>query len=294
MSNTSLRLWLDQARHELMGCTSGDEGLAALEARWLAEQVTGLTRTEVVMDADSTFLTTEQLSKLSAFIDARKSGTPLARLLGWREFWGLRFALNAATLEPRPDSETLIEAALAHLPSQMKAPRIVDFGTGSGCLLASLLHELPDAQGVAVDQSAEALHMAARNFKNLRLDDRVSCIQSNWASALLPDLAGQFDLLISNPPYITMHEFLNEIADDVRNHDPLAALVDEVGDGLGTYHTLLPQLRQLAAPEALIVLEIGHMQAFPVGSLVKQHGFSVLEVRKDYGSNPRAVVAKAA
>jgi len=251
-----------------------------LDARWLLEAATGLSRTTLVMQAQQE-LSPEQLAIYHSLIERRAAHEPVARILGQREFWGLPFKLSPATLEPRPDSETLIEAAL---DCGLAPRRILDLGTGTGCLLAALLTEYPQATGVAVDCSAAALATAQENFSALGLADRVQCLQSNWWEKV----EGLFDLVISNPPYLARHE-LEQVQPEVRQFDPLTALVSGA-DGLEAYRAILAGLSGHLAPGGVAVLELGLGQGAGVSALAKAQNLTVKSIKNDLGGVPRALV----
>jgi len=196
----------------------------------------------------------------------RLSGEPVARILGEKEFWSLRFMLGEETLVPRPETETIVEAALAAIPDTHRALRILDLGTGTGAILAALLSELPHAQGVAVDRSEAVLHVARENLRNLSLGGRASYVCGNWADAL----SGTFDLIVSNPPYITLDD-MALLSPEVREHDPRLALVAGA-DGLDAYRLILPQLGERLAASGVAVLELGQGQEAEVSALAEATG----------------------
>jgi len=229
------------------------------------------------------------ISALDGFerlLSRRISGEPVARIVGEKEFWSLRFALGSETLVPRPETETIVEAALAEISDRQRTLSILDLGTGTGAILAALLSELPNAKGVAVDKSEAALRVARDNIRNLSLGCRVSCVVGDWASAI----DGTFDLIVSNPPYIATKE-LALLSPEVRDHDPRLAL--EAGaDGLHAYRAIVNQLPGRLAANGKAVLELGQGQEDAVGALVR--GIDKLEVagsaRKDLSGIPRALV----
>lgn len=258
---------------------------AALEARWLLEAVTGLSPSALRL-REGEQAGPDQLLLFENIINRRLAHEPLARITGWREFWGLRFHLSAETLEPRPDSETLITTALQYL-SDAEAPyRLLDMGTGTGCLLAALLYELPAAHGIALDRSLGALATARRNLKQLQLDHRAAFVQGDWGAAL----AGQFDLIISNPPYIRTDE-AQSLAPEVIGHDPYNALFAGA-DGLAAYRTLIPHAYANLKPDGVLVLELGIGQGQAVRALAEAIGFNYLATVADLGDIPRAMALK--
>jgi release factor glutamine methyltransferase len=226
------------------------------------------------------------IASYERLIARRMAGEPVSRILGEKEFWSLRFTLGSETLVPRPETETVVEAALAEIEDRQSALAILDLGTGTGAILAALLTELPNATGIAVDRSEAALRVARENFRNLSLDARVSCLCGDWASAI----GGTFDLIVSNPPYIASKE-LALLSPEVRDHDPRLAL--EAGaEGLDAYKSIINQLGERLAAEGSAVLELGQGQEEAVSALVRANG--KLEVagraRKDLAGIPRALV----
>lgn len=219
-------------------------------------------------------------------LSRRISGEPVARIVGEKEFWSLRFALGADTLVPRPETETIVEAALAEIEDKQSAISILDLGTGTGAILAALLSELPNASGVAVDKSEAALRVACENLCNLSLGPRVSYLCGDWASAI----DGTFNLIVSNPPYIATKE-LALLSPEVRDHDPRLAL--EAGaDGLNAYRGIVNQLPDRLSYEGIAVLELGQGQEEAVSALVRATGKLQVSgrARTDLAGIPRALV----
>ncbi len=205
---------------------------------------------------------------------------PMAYILGHKEFWGLDFAVSPATLIPRADSETLVAAALAHCP----APRcVLDLGTGTGCLLLAVLAECGTAFGVGVDISLHAAALAAHNARSLGLGGRASFIVGDWAGAI----AGQFDLLLSNPPYIPQGE-ITGLMPEVARYEPSRAL-DGGEDGLDAYRRIIAELPRLLAPGGVAVLELGLGQAGHLAELAGQTGFACT-LRQDLACVARTAI----
>jgi release factor glutamine methyltransferase len=229
-----------------------------------------------------------QLGRLGAAIDRRVAREPLSHILGHREFWSLDFRVDGSVLDPRPDSETLVEAGLAALAERDRPWRLLDLGTGSGCLLLALLKELPAATGVGVDRSPAALRIAADNADRLGLSGRARFASGDWAVGL----AGEFDLILCNPPYIPSHA-IAELAPEVALYEPRLAL-DGGPDGLACYRRLAPQLGPLAAPGGSIVLELGEGQANTVAGLMEGAGLTVGGVKRDLTGRARALVLQPA
>jgi len=215
----------------------------------------------------------------AALVDRRAAGEPLAYITGTREFWSLPLAVSPAVLIPRPDSETLIEAAL-ELCAPRSPERILDLGTGSGALLLAALSEFPSAHGVGVDRSEAALAVARANAAVLGFADRADFVLGDWASAL----AGPFDLVLANPPYVADTEPLDAA---VRGFEPASALFAGP-EGLDCYRAIIPDLRRILAPSGVIVLEIGHLQADFITEMARRSGFAP-RLWRDLGGRPRAI-----
>jgi release factor glutamine methyltransferase len=241
---------------------------AELDARILVGAVLGLDLTGIIAAANRP-LTSEQATRLENFARRRLTGEPVARILGSKEFWGLPLKLSAATLVPRPDTETLVELALEMRRAAPRADhrwRIADIGTGSGAILLALLSELPDAYGVGTDISEDALQTAHGNAVDLGLAGRAGFVACDYAAAL----SGPFDLIVSNPPYIRSAEIAG-LATEVRDHDPRAAL-DGGADGLDAYRALIPRAARLLALEGALVVEAGQGQSGDIGGLMTAAG----------------------
>ncbi len=224
-------------------------------------------------------------SRAQAFAARRLVGEPLSRILGQREFWSLAFLLSPDVLDPRDDTETLVEAALAAF-AQRKAERlhVLDYGVGSGAILAALLTELPNAHGVGVDKSAAAAAQATDNLARLGLATRAKILVSDWG-ARLDESA--FDLIVSNPPYIASAEIAT-LAAEVRDYDPRLAL-DGGEDGLDAYRALAPQIAQRLAAGGRFFVEIGAEQAGDVEAIFSDAGLVGLHVVKDLAGHDRVV-----
>ena len=224
--------------------------------------------------------------QFEAFIRRRAAREPFAYIVGRREFWSLDFEVNPAVLIPRPDSETLVEAALKEFAARPPA-RIIDLGTGSGCLLISLLHEWQEATGVAVDISMEALEVARRNAVRLATSGRMRFDCRDFA------LTGdeRFDLVVSNPPYIA-DAVIESLEPDVRDHEPRLALSGGK-DGLEAYRRIAAALPALLSAGGRVMLEIGYDQAAGVTRTLENQGLRGIRIVKDLGGNDRVVVATA-
>ena len=206
---------------------------AALDARVLLLAALDIGASELAHPPGRKASTGEEASRLGAWTARRLAREPVARILGEREFWGLPFELTAETLVPRPDTETIVETALSLFPDRHAPLRLVDLGTGSGCLLVALLHELPQAIGVGIDRSPDAVRTARSNARRNGVGSRSLFVVSDWASAI----GGGVDLIVSNPPYIAS-DVVESLDLDVREHDPRLAL-DGGADGLDAYRIIL-------------------------------------------------------
>ena len=224
-------------------------------------------------------------ARLNDALARRLKGEPLWRVLGAREFWGLSFRLSPGTLEPRPDSETLIDAALGHLAARRHDElRLLDLGTGTGCLLIATLREFPRASGLGVDLSPEAVATATSNAARNGVSARAAFHEGDWTAGINE----RFDLILSNPPYIGSAEIAH-LDKNVREHDPLLAL-DGGPDGLDAYRALAAGLPGHLKPGGLAILEIGAGQEEAVVALMRQAGLRHLDSRRDLGGHIRALV----
>jgi release factor glutamine methyltransferase len=257
---------------------------AELDARLLVGAALRLDLTGLITSANRALISDESVH-LESLAKRRLDGEPVARILGQKEFWGLPLKLSAATLVPRPDTETVVELALEIVRASSASPkRIADIGTGTGAILLALLHELPDAFGVGTDVSLDALATARRNAADLELSPRAGFIACNYAAAL----NGPFELIVSNPPYIPTRAIAG-LAIEVRDFDPLAAL-DGGADGLDAYRALIPQAADSLAPGGALVVEGGQGQAPQIEALMTAANLTVHYPPKvDLAGIPRAI-----
>lgn len=254
------------------------------DAEILLEHVTGKARTFILAFGE-TALTADQQAQLSALLSRRKAGEPVAHLTGEREFWSLPLYVSAATLIPRPDTECLVEHALARLPAT--ACRILDLGTGTGAIALALASERPDCQITAVDVMPDAVALALRNAARLGFNN-VKIQQSSWFDALVGQ---QFDMIVSNPPYIDERDpHLSQ--GDVR-FEPLTALV-AAEEGLADIAHIVTVSRQYLTAGGWLLIEHGWTQAEAVRALFTQAGYERVETCQDYGGNDRLTLGKMA
>jgi release factor glutamine methyltransferase len=260
-----------------------------LDARLLLCHAAALTHESFVARAGEA-LQPEAAVRLEALVRRRASREPISRITGTREFYGRSFLVDGSALDPRPDTETLIEVALALIEKtgRREEPlRVLDLGTGTGCILVTLLAELAKARGLGTDLSPAALRLAEANARRLGVAGRASFLASDWLDAI----HGEFDLIVSNPPYIASGE-IERLAPEVAHHDPYLAL-DGGPDGLKAYRRIAAGAARLVAPKGAILVEIGASQAPAVAGLLRDGGFLVENdgLSFDLGGRPRVVVA---
>jgi release factor glutamine methyltransferase len=254
------------------------------DARFLLLGLLGLETKDLTLDGDRPI--GEGAPLLEAALARRAAGEPVARILGAWEFWGLPFALVPETLVPRPDTETVVEAALAALPERRAPLRLLDLGTGTGCLLVALLTELPNAFGIGLDRSEAALRAARKNAQTNGVGGRARFACGDWCASL----RGPFDLVVSNPPYIPAATIAG-LDREVAEHDPPAAL-DGGADGLDAYRRILGEIGAggILAPGAPVVVEIGYDQAVDVRTIGTEAGLTFTRLAKDLAGHDRALI----
>jgi release factor glutamine methyltransferase len=254
-----------------------------LEARLLLAHALGLTQNDLIRDPGRPIDTTGYNDLLTR----RVAHEPLALIVGHREFWSLNFRVSPATLIPRADSETLVEAALAAFEDHPPPRTILDLGTGTGCLLLALLTEFPSAFGIGLDLVPQAVALAKANAVALGMTNRSAFAATDWTNAI----AGRFDLVVANPPYIPAPDIAG-LMPEVAHHEPRTAL-DGGEDGCDAYRSIVPRLQDHLASNGTAILELGQGQATYVREIARRAGFQT-SLRLDLGRTPRAVVLKAA
>lgn len=256
-----------------------------LDASLLLEYATGLTVLTRITEPGR-LVPVEKIERFETCIARRLAREPVHRIIGQREFYGLPLQLTAATLVPRPDTETLVDLVLPFVRDRIARTggcNILDIGTGTGAIALALLSEAPGATATGTDISGEACMVAETNARLLGLDDRFTAIRSNWFEAV----AARYDLIVSNPPYIR-HGDIAALDADVRDHDPMAAL-DGGEDGLDAYRVLADDLVPFFEQDGAIAVEIGHDQSQDVTNLFETAGFAKIGERSDYGGHIRAL-----
>lgn len=254
---------------------------ARVEARLLLGHVLGRKPLALPLEGHRA-VGAEDAARFRALVDRRAAHEPSAYLTGTRGFWTLDLAVTPAVLIPRPDTETVVAAALDHAGGRANVRRVLDLGTGSGAILLALLAECPNAWGVGLDRSEAALRLARANAKACGLEGRAAFVRGDWAEAI----SGRFDIVASNPPYVDTAT-IDTLAPEVAAHEPRAAL-DGGADGLSSYRAIIPTLPRLLAPSGIAVLELGAGQAESVAAIAAAEGLRRLEIRQDLGGVPRA------
>lgn len=270
----------------------GEAGIdtPALDARLLISAATGLDETQMARQPERA-VSAEEAATLADFVSQRCDRRPVSKILGARAFWHHTFIVSDDVLDPRPDSEILIEAVLARLPDSF-AGRLIDLGTGSGCLLLSLLAERSQATGLGIDISREALGVAEANARHLGLEARVEFRHGDWLQDVTVTTPSLFpaDMIIANPPYITTQE-MSELAPEVARFDPTLALHGGA-DGLDPYRAILADAPPLLADQGWLIFEIGYTQGAAVKQMMQAHGFDQCAVMQDLAAHDRIVVGK--
>jgi release factor glutamine methyltransferase len=276
----TLKEWRQQIEEAL---TDAGFDNASLEAKWLLAAVLKRDPAFITLEPNYVLSSSETLT-LQSWLKRRLQGEPLSRIRGYREFWSLPFHVNEHTLDPRPDTEIVVEGVLKWVGERKDHPwHILDLGTGTGCLLISLLHELKKATGVGVDLSQETLSTAQENAILNKVSSRCTFYQSNWGKGLQE----KFDIIVSNPPYIPLQN-KKTLGKEVLHYDPPLALFGGE-DGFDCYRILSEDIPSLLSPHGISVLEIGMGQKEVVEALFHEKGFSTLFIMQDLAGIERAL-----
>lgn len=271
---------LQNARNALR---DADIELSALDARLLLQAASALTHEQVIAEPNMV-LPADKISRFKSFIDRRLQHEPVTRILGVREFYGRLFQVSPAVLDPRADTETIIELTLQLMGQEPM--RILDLGTGSGAIAITLLAERPNWSGIGVDLSADALEIAKANCTVLGVTGRLAFHNGTWFDGI----SEKFDLIISNPPYIPRSDIF-ELSLEVQNFDPHLAL-DGGGDGLEAYRAIAAGSAKYLNSKGLVILEIGAGQGADVTQIFINQGFELTEQKSDLGDHVRALAFK--
>lgn len=259
---------------------------ADLDARLLLQAATGWSHAQLMSRARDEVPEGQQ-EYYRSFLDRRCLHEPVSRIIGHREFWSLDFILSPAVLDPRPDTETLVQAVLDSIDDVTVPLTILDLGTGSGCILIALLSELPNAQGIAVDQSEEALLVARANALHNGMADRISFVCGDWAGAIQ---AKSCDIVVSNPPYIET-DSMAELMPDVLDYDPVSAL-DGGADGLVAYRQIIEGLSRLFVGDGRVYLEVGKGQGPDVADILAKATGTPTQIVADLAGIGRCVTGR--
>jgi release factor glutamine methyltransferase len=256
-----------------------------LDARILTGHALALDHTALASSSERK-ATGSEIAAIAQLARRRLGREPVARITGRKEFWGLELRVTPATLVPRPETETVVEAVLAAIGDKSRALRMADFGTGTGALLLALLSELPNTSGIGTDINAEALVTAQANANYLGLAQRAEFVLCDYGAAL----HGPFDLVVSNPPYIASGD-IAALAPEVRDYDPRLAL-DGGASGLDGYRAVVADARRILAPKGILVVELGAGQAPDVAALFHNGGFATEPPRADFSGHFRALLGR--
>ncbi|AZN96401.1 peptide chain release factor N(5)-glutamine methyltransferase [Mesorhizobium sp. M9A.F.Ca.ET.002.03.1.2] len=274
---------LKAARARLAAAAVADP---ALDARLIVEHLSGTTRTQAIADPERK-VDAGAIAAIDAALRRRIAGEPVHRILGHREFYGLRLSLSPETLEPRPDTETLVEAALPLVKATAARQgecRILDLGTGTGAIALALLSAVPAAIATGVDISQGALATAMRNAGELGLAGRFQVLESDW----FEKVSGRYHVIVANPPYIASIDIEN-LQDEVRDFDPRQALDGGV-DGLSPYRIIAAEAAGFLEAEGRIAVEIGHTQRKEVTDIFSAAGYTPAGIFRDLGGNDRVLI----
>ncbi|MGB4191457.1 MAG: peptide chain release factor N(5)-glutamine methyltransferase [Rickettsiales bacterium] len=256
---------------------------SSLDARLLLQHAANVSIETIYLYPEQ-LISDNDIIRYENFLARRINNEPVAKIIGRKSFWKDDFIVNQHTLDPRPDSEVIIQASLDLLPHKENKLKFLDLGSGSGCLSLSLLREFPNAIGVASDISLDALKIVSLNAQQLNLKERIILINNNWTDAV----DHKFDLIVSNPPYIPTNDITN-LAEEVKNYDPILAL-DGGEDGLNPYRHLAQKISYLLKPGACAILEFGYDQGKAVKEIFIQHNYIVKKMLFDLNNIERAII----
>ncbi len=254
----------------------------SIDAGLMLQAAAGVTRTDILTDPYRE-MTAEQQATLGDFIGQRAGRKPISHILGRKGFWKIMLSVTPDVLTPRADTESILDVVLPAFPEGM-AFQMLDLGVGSGAILLAILAERPAARGLGIDSSSEALAVARENAANLDLNNRAAFMHGDWTAGLGE---AQFDLVVSNPPYIPTRD-IDTLDPEVRDHEPRLAL-DGGADGLDAYRLLAPEILRVLKPGGLFAVEIGHDQSAAVEALFKAVGADQVRTTKDLGTRDRVV-----
>ncbi len=271
---------LSEAKNNLKSCNIPTP---FLDAELLLAYALGKNREFIICYPDYE-LSKEQIISFRTLLKRRKNREPVAKIIGQKEFWGRNFVVNNNTLDPRPDSETIIEAVFSVYQNRNQALKVLDFGTGSGCLLLTILAEYPNSQGIGVDIDEETLYIAKLNSHNLGLANRSDFVLNSWGEGM----SGEFNLVISNPPYIKDSDIKN-LEPEVSLYEPYKALAGGL-DGLDCYRILAPDIANILQNNGYAILEFGIGQDNKVNRILVCDDMKFIDFRKDLSGVNRCII----
>ncbi|MAI05800.1 MAG: protein-(glutamine-N5) methyltransferase, release factor-specific [Alphaproteobacteria bacterium TMED87] len=254
-----------------------------LDAKMIISHALGCEIDKILLDPKLE-VSNNQINQINKYVERRINGEPVSRIIGKREFWSLEFEISRATLDPRPDTEILLDTILK-LINPRENISILDLGTGSGCILLSLLSEYKKAIGIGLDISFEAIRIAILNSKKLGFSNRAHFLVGNW----LNPIKSKFDIIVSNPPYIKSNYF-HKLQPEVKVYDPRVSLYGGI-DGLDSYRLIIPMVKKKLIKGGFLVLEIGFDQKNPVKELLLSSGFDKITCHNDLSGNFRCISA---
>ena len=265
---------------------------ASLDCRLLLSQI--LKKAKPVYTHEQVNISKNEIINFQTLVKQRQKGKPVSRILNKRNFWKREFMLNGDTLDPRPDSEILIEAVLEYFPNKIQLLKILDLGSGTGCLGLSLLEEYEDSLISFVDVSKKSLEIVKKNSHQFWLKGKLKCFYldwhtNNWDTQLLNfEENKKYDIIVTNPPYIPSND-INFLEIEVKDYDPILAL-DGGNDGLNAYRSIIPRLKNLVKSDGKIFVEIGRGQENSVSEIALQHGLLSIDYKKDLSNIIRVIV----
>lgn len=251
-----------------------------LDAELILAHALKVTRLQMLMNLQEQ-ISLQQKNYADKLILRRANLEPMAYIIGYKDFWKHSFIVNRSTLIPRPETELIIEKVLQFYQNKDLPLKILDLGTGSGCIIISILHEYPNASGIGVDISKDALSIAKKNSKLIKVNNRLKLIKSNWFDSI----AGKFDIIVANPPYISEHE---NIENSVKNFEPATALFAPKS-GLAHYYIIANHTVKFLNPHGMFFFEVGNKQSDAVSNICNTFGLEIIEIAQDLAKINRVI-----
>lgn len=285
MTDLTSRQWLKIAKAKLK--QAGIQQYS-LDAELILRHVTFCDNLEQMLLRDNTILEPKQIETCESLLARRVSLEPISHIIGKKHFWEDIFIVNEHVLAPRPESELLIELVLEHKKEKNTKLHILDLGTGSGCLVLTLLKLYKNAYGIGVDISSDALLVAEQNASHLNLSTRVSFIESDWFNEL-NNMQRQFEIIVANPPYVSLADWQNNLSKEVKLYEPKIALTDN-NDGLDYYRVIASKLPFFLSEDGIAVFEFGYNQAEQVRSILEENNLKIIKIARDLAGIKRAAL----